>query len=93
MMNIFNFFNRGSSTKDVAKSRLQLVLVQDRLNFSSQMMEMLKTDILKVIANYMDIDETEMDIQISRNPGEHGDDSQPMLIANIPVKNLRKVSR
>lgn len=92
-MSIFNIFGKTTTTKDVAKSRLKLVLVQDRLNCSAQVLEMLKTDILKVIADYMDIDENGMDIQISNNPDELGDDGQPMLIANIPVKNLRKVAK
>ena len=88
---MFSFFNRGKKSKDTAKSRLQLVLTQDRLNVSTEVLEMMKTDILKVIANYMDFDESEMEIQISRNVSE--DDGKPVLVANIPVKALRKVVR
>ena len=84
-------FFRSKKSKDLAKSRLKLVLTQDRLNCSTEMLEMMKTDILKVIANYMEFDEGEMDIQISQ-PRSQGDD-KPVLVANIPVKSLRKVSR
>ena len=88
---MFSFLNKGKKSKDTAKSRLQLVLTQDRLNVSPEMIEMMKTDILKVIANYMDFDENEMDIQISKSMT--GEDGKPVLIANIPVKALRKVAR
>lgn len=90
-MDLFGFFNRKASSKDVAKSRLKFVLIQDRMNCSTQVLEMLKTDILKVISNYMEIDEEEMDIQITQpKPGADNSDT-PVLYANIPIKNLRKV--
>lgn len=85
------FFNKNKKSKETAKSRLKLVLTQDRLNCGPEMLEMMKTDILKVIANYMDFDENEMDIQISQGGAEGS--SAPVLVANIPVKSLRKVTR
>ena len=60
-MDFFSFFKKKDNTasKNVAKDRLKLVLVHDRVNCSSQVLEMLKTDIIKVISNYMEIDEEE----------------------------------
>lgn len=90
MFSLFNKFGKAKQSKDTAKSRLKLVLTQDRLNCSTEMLEMMKTDILKVIANYMDFDESEMDIQISQSFSR--EDGKPVLVANIPVKSLRKVA-
>ena len=91
-MDLFGLLNRKESSGETAKSRLKLVLIQDRLNCSDQVLEMLKTDILKVISNYMEIDEEEMDIQISQSKqGE--DDGSPVFYANIPIKSLRKVGK
>ena len=90
-MDFFNLFNKKSSSKDVAKDRLKLVLIHDRVNCSTQVLEMLKTDIIKVISNYMEIDEEELDIQITQTQSDHGDSTVPMLYANIPIKNMRKV--
>ena len=56
-MDIFKFFSRKQHTKDVAKSRLKFVLIQDRLNCSAQLLELIKSDILKVISNHLDIEE------------------------------------
>ena len=87
-MDLFSFFNRKQSSKDVAKSRLKFVLVQDRLNCSTQVLEMLKTDILKVISNYMEIDEEGLDIQITEASEANGEPGQPVIYANIPIKNV-----
>ena len=67
-MDFFSFFKKKSAppSGSVAKDRLKLVLVHDRVNCSSQVLEMLKTDIIKVISNYMAIADEELDIQITQ---------------------------
>ncbi len=80
-----------ANSKDIAKDRLKLVLIHDRVNCSTQFLEMLKTDIIKVISNYMEIDELDMDIQISQTKSDHGNNTVPVLYANIPIKSMRKV--
>ena len=91
-MDFFKLFSKKPSSKDVAKDRLKLVLIHDRANVSSQLLEILKTDIIKVITNYMEIDETELDIQISQATNDGGV-NVPMLVANIPILSLKKGTR
>lgn len=81
-------FERKNQSKDVAKDRLKFVLVHDRANCSPKLLEMLKVDILKVISNYMEIDEDGLDIQITKTDEQDG--SLPVLYANIPIKDIRK---
>jgi cell division topological specificity factor len=88
MFDIFSFFSKKQPSKDVAKDRLKLVLIHDRVNCSTQLLEMLKVDIIRVISNYMEIDEEELDIQISQAPSERNG-NVPMLCANIPIKSMR----
>ena len=58
MLDIFKVFSNESKTsKSVAKERLKLVLVHDRVDCSPQLLDMIKDDILKVIANYAEIEE------------------------------------
>lgn len=90
-MDLFSFFTKKYPTKDIAKSRLKLVIVQDRINCSSQLLETLKTDILNVISNYMEIDEETLDFQIGNTSEVNGDEQTPVLYANIPIKNMRKL--
>ena len=82
-MDFFGLFSKKQASGKIAKNRLQLVLIQDRMNTSPEMLEMLKSDILKVLSNYVDIDEDELDIDISGADG-------PALVANIPIKAWKK---
>ena len=59
-MGIWDLWNRKSS-KDFAKDRLKLLLVSDRAGCSSEVMELMKNDIISVISKYMEIDEEELD--------------------------------
>ena len=54
-------FFRKKSSREVAKDRLKILLISDRVNCSPEMMELIKTDIAKVISKYMKIDTTNMD--------------------------------
>lgn len=91
MLDLFsNIFSKKQSSKNVAKDRLKLVLIHDRVNCSTQVLEMLKTDILRVISNYMEIDEEELDIQITQTESEDKKSNVPILYANIPIKNVHK---
>ena len=94
-MDFFSFFKKKDNTasKNVAKDRLKLVLVHDRVNCSSQVLEMHKTDIIKVISNYMEIDEEELDIQITQTQSDDKTGTVPVLYANIPIKSMRKVNK
>lgn len=75
------FFRRKTSCQ-IAKDRLKILLISDRVNCSPEMMELIKTDITKVISKYMKIDTANMEIQISK--------TSPALYANIPILDLNK---
>jgi len=92
-LDIFKFFNKPKNSKDVAKERLKLVLIHDRANVSPQFLEMVKSEIIKVINNYMDIDESELDIQLTRTKSEDGERIVPALVANIPIKSVKNSGR
>ena len=88
---IFGFFRKEEpASGSVAKDRLKLVLVHDRVDCSSQVLEMLKGDIIKVISNYMEIDEDELDINITQTENEDHSGTVPVLYANIPIKSMHR---
>jgi cell division topological specificity factor len=74
-----NLFRRRPKSSAIAKERLQLVLVHDR-GFSPQLLETLKGEIIAVISKYVEIDESGIDVQVTRR------DRQDRLVANIPVR-------
>lgn len=85
-MRLFNIFCRRQS-RNIAKDRLKILLISDRVNCSPEMMECIKNDIANVISKYMQIDTNSMDIQISKT-GNQGRGKSPVLYANIPIVNL-----
>ena len=86
MLDIINrLFGKGASgSKDIAKERLRLVLVHDRVNVSPQFIETLKEDIVRSISTYMEIDEKGMEVSLSSS------NSSVALIANIPVRRMKR---
>ena len=64
--NIFKLFKKEEKSKDLAKERLKLVLVHDRVDCSPKLLDLIKTDILKVIANYAEIVEDGLEINMSK---------------------------
>jgi cell division topological specificity factor len=90
LLDLSKFFGKSNKLpKDIAKERLKLVLIHDRANVSPQFLEMLKGEIIKVISSYMDIDESALDIQLTKTKSEDGDRVVPALIANIPIRNVK----
>ena len=89
LQNLLNFFTKTKTSKDIAKDRLKLVLIHDRANVSPQFLEMIKSEIIKVITNYIEIDEGELEIQLTRTQSEDGQGIVPALIANIPIKKVK----
>ncbi|WP_334296200.1 cell division topological specificity factor MinE [Alkaliphilus pronyensis] len=90
MMDLFKFFGKDSGTsKNVAKERLKLVLVHDRTNCSPHFLEMVKGDIIKVISDYMEIDEEGLEIKITKTKREIDETSIPALVANIPIRKMK----
>ncbi len=82
------FFHRKTS-REVAKDRLKILLISDRVNCSPEMMELIKMDIAKVISKYMKIDAANMEILINaKGKGARG--RTPTLYANIPILDLHK---
>ena len=88
-MDLFGLFTKKQASKNIAKDRLKLVLIHDRADCSPVMLEMLKNDIIQVIAKYMDIENEELDIQITTTATDDHK-NVPMLMANIPIKNVKK---
>jgi len=84
-MNVLNrFFGRKEASGNVAKNRLQLVLVHDRVNLSPGKMDQLKDELIQVISKYVEIDREHIDITLTR------EDNQNLLIANIPLVEMRQ---
>lgn len=74
------FFSKGRNTSSsIAKDRLKLLLVSDRVSCSPQTMQMLKNDMIKAAGKYVPIDAVNVTICFRQSP--------PVLTASIPLKS------
>jgi cell division topological specificity factor len=83
---LLNLFGSDKTGK-IAKDRLRIVLMHDRADISPDIMEKLRSDIITVIKNYVEIDESRIELQLER------EDSSVALVANIPVRTVRRARR
>ena len=69
-------------SKDTAKQRLKLVLIQDRLDLAPEKLEEMKKEIWDVVSKYMVVDDDFMEFEVRRL------DELTVLVSNIEVKDL-----
>ena len=81
------------NSKDAAKERLHLVLMQDRANVSADFLELMKQEIIEVIKKYIDVDESSIDVRLTNKDNGDGTKGAPALYANIPIVNIKDETR
>ena len=85
--NIINFFKnlgkkskKDDNSKDTAKERLHLVLMQDRANVSADFLDLMRQEIIEVIKKYVDVDESEIDVRMTNKQNEDGTQRSTCII-------------
>lgn len=78
---IRRFFGEKPSSQ-VARRRMQVVLMHDRMDLAPDVMESLKNDILAVLSRYMEIDQTSIRVDL-----EQGKD-YTALVSNVHIKRV-----
>lgn len=74
------FGGRQPTSSQVAKERLQLVLIHDRSNLTPEQVEAMKNEILEVIARYVDFDRESVQINLT------SENRSSILHAEIPIQ-------
>jgi cell division topological specificity factor len=83
---LYNLFGREKSG-NVAKERLQLVLIHDRNDIAPEVMNKMRDEMISVIKKYLEIDEQRIEISFDR------EDRSVALVANIPLVNMQRPTR
>jgi cell division topological specificity factor len=85
-MGLFNrLLGRAApSSKDIAKERLQIALVNDRLKIPPEVLETVKQEMTVVVSQYMLVDKPGIEVTLTT---EH---DHKNLVASIPVRGLRR---
>ncbi len=82
MLSILRRLLGNGPSGDVARKRMQFVLMHDRVDITPDMMEAVKNDIIKVLSRYMEIDNRSIKVDF-----EQGKDFMA-LISNVQVKRV-----
>ena len=92
-MGLFNM-KRKQKSSSVASNRIKLVLTYDRAGTTSnaELMRLLKRDFLKVISEYIEIDDDELVFDIKTSQSDN-DTVSSELIANIPIKGIKRLPK
>ncbi|MCR5737860.1 MAG: cell division topological specificity factor MinE [Eubacterium sp.] len=79
---LYTYFFRRRASGRIAKERLQILLVTDRVGCNPHTTDAIKKDLIKVLSKYIDIDKEKCSVEICH-------DSIPYLLANIPIKEVK----
>ncbi len=74
---------KNESSGQMAKQRLQMVLIHDRADLPPGMLELIKDDIIQVIAKHMAIDTDKVVVHLEQDTQEN------RLVAEIPLLATR----
>ncbi|MBN1316491.1 MAG: cell division topological specificity factor MinE [Anaerolineales bacterium] len=85
-MNLWDrLLGRGNlSSRQIAKDRLQMVLIHDRSDLSPGMLEALKDEIIATIGNRVNVDREKVTFSLEK------DGRTARLVADIPLKTGKK---
>jgi cell division topological specificity factor len=73
------FRRREPTSREVAKERLQLVLVHDRIKISPALLDQMKDELITVISRYVEIEANGVEVTFTQGRRES------RLVADIPV--------
>ena len=74
------FGDKGSG--EIARERMQVVLIHDRLDLTPNIMDNIKNDILSVLSRYMEIDSDTIQVEVTK------EDDCIALVSNVQVKRV-----
>lgn len=87
---VIGFFRRTEeaeeSSKDVARNRLRVVLLQDRTNLTPELMEKMRKELIELLSKYVEMDKEALELNLE----QEGD--QMALMLSIPVLRAKEES-
>jgi cell division topological specificity factor len=77
-------FGKEPPSANKAKERLKLVLINDRTDLSPHELEIMKNELIEVIARHVDIDPSAVNISMTQEGREQ------RLVADIPIRPTKR---
>ncbi|ABI68934.1 cell division topological specificity factor MinE [Syntrophomonas wolfei] len=88
MLDIINRLlgRENAGSRDIARERLRLVLIHDRASVSPNFLNALKEELIRVIREYMEIDEESLIVDLEN------EENSVALVANIPIRGFKRAA-
>ncbi len=80
---ILKFLRKQPESRQIAKSRLKLVIIQDRTGVDPEIIDVLKEEMLKLLSKYFEINTEGVEVDL------HREDESVALVANIPILSMK----
>jgi len=77
-----------SNSGEIARSRLKLLLVADKIPCSPGFLELIKDDMIAVLSKYMEVDTGHVDIHLTRIESASTSEMIPALYTSIPIRQI-----
>ena len=84
----FGFMSSKNKSKDVAKERLKLVLMQDKGRMSNELLTKIKDEIIIALEKYVEVGSASVDVELTKMEKEQGE-LVNALVANIPIRTVK----
>jgi cell division topological specificity factor len=81
---LFQKLSGESKSANVAKNRLKVIIAQDRAHLSSEVLELLKQDIIKVVEKYLEIERQGLECSLAKEERR-----SIGLEISVPVKKIK----
>lgn len=81
---LMRLLHREDQSKEIAKNRLQLILIQDRVGADEEIMNDLQVKLTQLLEEYFEFPAEGIDIELQREGGSMA------LTASIPIKALKR---
>lgn len=79
---------RKSNSGEIARGRLKLLLVSDKIPCSPGFLELIKDDMITVLSRYMEVDSGQVDIRLTRIESASTCEMIPALYTSIPIRQI-----
>ena len=74
-------YKERQTSSEIAKQRVRLVLIQDRVELAPEVMQQMKEEILEVVSRYMVVEDDFIEFEVRRL------EELMMLVSNIEIKD------
>lgn len=86
--NLFRFFSKEESSKNIARERLKLCVLYDRAGLSKATLDQISKELNQCLSRFLVVDEPGLDVQLTSAERGVRTASGSQLMICVPIKQL-----